>query len=67
LQPRSVVVIGEPWLVDALVAGGIPADKVISDEARDHPTGRLDEAARMSHPTERMAVVASAQIRGSPV
>ena len=61
MRPSSVVVIGEPWLVDALVAGGISADKVISDES---PATTRDQVVwmkrrKLSHPTERTAVVAS--------
>jgi len=61
MHPGSVVVIGEPWLVDALVADGIPADKITSDES---PATTRDQVVWMkrrelSHQAERTAVVAS--------
>ena len=61
MRPGSVIVVGEPWLVDALVAAGLPADKIMNDESPATTREQVDWMKRrdLSHPAERTAVVAS--------
>jgi uncharacterized SAM-binding protein YcdF (DUF218 family) len=61
LHPRYVIVLGEVWLLNALVAAGMPADRILRDEAPATTREQVAWMARrtLSHPGESVVVVAS--------